>query len=388
MSGEFSRTIGNYSGDRDGWNQKITNQGGDFLQSWQWGEFQRAIGQQVWRLDAGGVSVQVLQYSLPWGQNYLYGPHISIRYQESSIKRVVEEVLAVLQGLAKKHGSIFLRVDFLVEQATAIATDLQQALREAKFRPAPSNYYFSAVSQSPFVAHLDVGQLPDKVLASLRYNTRRSLRLAQEAGVAVKTSDDIQQFFALLKNMSLRKGFGAHPQGHYFKLQQAFGDDLVLLLVHKGGCHCECPEYAEGCVAISGSALSQDSRLPRCSSEVGNKNFCSLRARNDKLLSGAMMLFYGEQATYLHAASLPNKENLGAPYMILWQAILEAKKRGCKVLDLGAIAPADELSHPWQSITTFKMGWRPKPVNYLSAYDWVNKKLWYKLYCGAKNFKF
>jgi len=330
--------IENYTGGKESWSQKIISQGSDFLQSWQWGEFQKSIGQKVIRQEIVGVPVQIIKYSLPMGQSYLYGPHLGIKNQESRIKGAVSEVLSELRGLAKKHGSIFLRIDFLAEQEAESVADLRQLLREAGFRPAPNNYYFSAVSQSPFVAHLDISGSQEQILSAMRYNTRRSIRLAKNRGVVVERSEDIGSFFNLLTQTSQRKNVGLHPREHYLKLKQAFGDDLILLMAYN----------------------------------------------QKELLAGAMILFFGEQATYLHAGSLSGSQNQEAPYLILWYAIQEAKKRGCKILNLGAVASETSQNHPWQSITTFKMGWRPRIVNYLPAYDWVNKQLWYKLYCWKK----
>jgi len=327
------------SENKETWNQAVVNHGADFLQSFQWSEFQKSIGQKVIKQEIAGVPVQIIKYPLPFKQSYLYAPHVFSAKGKAQSKKLEKE-LQELKIICKQEKSIFLRVDFLREQETESAAEMRQELKEAKFKSAPANYYFSAISQPPFAAHLDIGGSEEQILSNMRYNTRRSIRLAKERGVAVEQLENIKSFFNLLTQTSQRKNVGLHPREHYFKLKQAFGEDLVLLMAY-------------------------------------NKK---------QLLAGAMILFFGEQATYLHAGSLPGSQNQEAPYLILWQAILEAKKRGCKILDLGAVAPEGSQNHPWQSITTFKMGWRPKIVNYLSAYDWVNKPFWYKMYCLRKKF--
>jgi len=379
-----------FLGNKENWNQKIINQGSDFLQSWQWGEFQKSIGQKVIRQEIADMPVQIIKYPLPMGQSYLYGPHLfSVKCkvptyaealadkQSAKLKEELQE-LQELKVICKKENAIFLRVDFLAEKITETATELQRALREAKFQPAPENYYFSAVSQSPHVAHLDISGSEEQILSAMRYNTRRSIRLAKNRGIIVEQSEDIESFFNLLTQTSQRKNVSLHPREHYFKLKQALGSDLVLLMAYKKYRHSEAGATAE----------AEESQGVAVNSGDTPKSF-GLRPQDDSctLLAGAMILFFGKQATYLHAGSLSGSQNQEAPYLILWYAIQEAKKRGCKILDLGAVAPEGSQNHPWQSITTFKMGWRPRAVNYLPAYDWVNKQLWYKLYCWKKNLK-
>jgi lipid II:glycine glycyltransferase (peptidoglycan interpeptide bridge formation enzyme) len=56
---------------------------------------------------------------------------------------------------------------------------------------------------------------------------------------------------------------------------------------------------------------------------------------------------------------------------VVWRAINEAKKRGCKLFDFYGASPADKPNHPWAGPTLFKQGFGSYRVNYLTAQDLV-----------------
>ena len=65
-----------------------TAQGGQFLQSWDWGEFQKTRNRRVWRF---GIytdnrlisSVQIIEHKLPLSRSYIYAPAWSSICQSS-----------------------------------------------------------------------------------------------------------------------------------------------------------------------------------------------------------------------------------------------------------------------------------------------------------------
>ena len=76
------------------WNKFILENNGLFLQSWEWGEFQKSLGRKVWRLgDCENWAALVIRHDLPLGKNYLYcpgGPVLSCPlYPPSSVEEGV-----------------------------------------------------------------------------------------------------------------------------------------------------------------------------------------------------------------------------------------------------------------------------------------------------------
>ena len=73
-----------------------------------------------------------------------------------------------------------------------------------------------------------------------------------------------------------------------------------------------------------------------------------------------------------------------APYLVQWESILEAKKRGCVNYDFGGTAPEGSVKHPWAGITRFKKGFGGREVSFIGAYDLPLNKRWYWIYKVAR----
>jgi len=58
------------------------------------------------------------------------------------------------------------------------------------------------------------------------------------------------------------------------------------------------------------------------------------------------------------------------PYLLQWEAIKEAKHRGCKIYDFwGFTDPKLYPQHPWAGPTLFKMGFGGQSYEYLKTQD-------------------
>ena len=74
-----------------------------------------------------------------------------------------------------------------------------------------------------------------------------------------------------------------------------------------------------------------------------------------QILAGAVVMLFGDAATYLYAASSSDKRELNAPSLVLWEAIKLAKNFGKKWYDMWGVAPAGAgEQHSWAGITRFK----------------------------------
>ena len=90
---------------------------------------------------------------------------------------------------------------------------------------------------------------------------------------------------------------------------------------------------------------------------------------NNQPLASAVIVFYGNSAFYHHGASAESK--IPSAYLLQWEAILEAKRRGHKFYNFWGIVP-DEVAakgHPWAGITLFKKGFGGFRTDYLHAQD-------------------
>ena len=66
------------------------------------------------------------------------------------------------------------------------------------------------------------------------------------------------------------------------------------------------------------------------------------------------------------------------PYLLQWEAIKEAKNRGCKMYDFwGFTDPKKEPRHPWAGPTLFKMGFGGRAYEYVKTRDLpLSRKYW------------
>lgn len=86
-----------------------------------------------------------------------------------------------------------------------------------------------------------------------------------------------------------------------------------------------------------------------------------------RLLSAALIIFYNDQAIYHHSASMEQK--IAVNYLLQWEAIQEAKRRGMAIYNFFGIAPENNSRHPWLGLTLFKKGFGGRKVEYLHAQD-------------------
>ena len=158
----------------------------------------------------------------------------------------------------------------------------------------------------------------------MRKTTRYEIRRAEKLDVKVIKSEDpkeLKHFFTLYAATSERHGFVAHAS-----IQEEFE---VFVKEHKA-------------LLLVGSHEGQ-------------------------VIASTIMLFYGGQAIYHHGASVSSKTPVS--YLVQWEAIKEAKKRGIKLYNFYGIAPDDMPNHPWRGITLFKKGFGGREINFVHAHD-------------------
>ncbi len=102
--------------DKEKYNQFVAaNDSGSFLQSWEWGQWQSALGREAKRFfykdtsSAGGNrlgALQVIKMPLPLGRYYWYAPYGPMARNQLTI---LDEVF--LRELGKKlQGAVFIRL--------------------------------------------------------------------------------------------------------------------------------------------------------------------------------------------------------------------------------------------------------------------------------------
>lgn len=71
-------------------------------------------------------------------------------------------------------------------------------------------------------------------------------------------------------------------------------------------------------------------------------------------LAGAFILIHDQVAYYYYSGALPEGKRLDLPYLVIWECIQEAKKRGCKVWDFEGIYDPRWPNKGWLGFSHFK----------------------------------
>lgn len=312
-----------------------------FLQSWQWGEFQQKLGRKIFRLvlwqDKKIIGVALLiKMLLPVGKSYFYCPRgpLIINSKEQTLNIFFKKI----KEIAQKEKSIFFRFEPPVIENYKFS----QTKSESFFSGKIKNYRKVADVQPSQILLLDLTKSEEEILEVMHPKTRYNIRLAKRKGVVVRQGEgdkDIEAFVSLTLETAERDGFRSHPANHYRKLL-SLNHAFVKLF------------FAE------------------------HKN---------KVLAANLMINFGDTCTYSHGASSNQYKNLMAPHLLHWYCLCQAKRAGYKYYDFGG---ADEKK--WPGVTRFKRSFVNQKtgleISYPGTFDLPLDKKWYWLYSIAKKF--
>jgi len=92
----------------------------------------------------------------------------------------------------------------------------------------------------------------------------------------------------------------------------------------------------------------------------GKKVFC-ITVSN---MAGALLLTHKNTAFYYYAGSTAEGTKLNLPYLVVWEAMKEAKKRNCKMWDFEGIYDPRWPNKSWKGFTHFKKSFGGKEIEF------------------------
>ncbi len=102
---------------------------------------------------------------------------------------------------------------------------------------------------------------------------------------------------------------------------------------------------------------------------------------NGEVISAAIVTYFGKVATYYYGVSSNSHRNVMAPYLLHWEIMRQAKKKGYTSYDLFGIAPTGkEKGHIWEGVTAFKRKFGGSEVSYALPQELVFNRIWYFIY--------
>lgn len=325
--------------DKKIWEKFVQNfAGANFLQSWNWGEFHQVLGHQISRVGFFQAEklVGVMQAIVEKGKRATYltvpgGPLIN--WEEDEVKGVF---LEAIKRMAGEYKCSFVRVR---PQMKNNETNNKMFIKFG-FVMAPMHLH------AQLTLKLDLSKTDEQLMAEMRKATRYEIRQAIKMGIIIEEStdpEDMNAFYDLQVSTSARQAFVPFSKKYLKEQFKAFvNDDQVVLFTAK----------YEG-----------------------------------KILAQAMVIFYGQEADYHYGASSEEGRKYPGAYLIQWQAMKEARKRGLKYYDLWGIAPGDKPKHRFYGVSLFKRGFGGEEMEYLHARDLVISRPRYLINWGIEEWR-
>lgn len=292
----------------------------NLLQSKEWEEFEKALGHETfWMNDGLFIKNQLFDKRC-----YLYCPKGPESLDDSFLDKMIE--------LGKKEKAIFVRIE-------PLTCEWNEERRCIKRKTGSHQIRKTKDINPPGTLILNITRPEEDILSQMKQKARYNINLARKKGVEIEATTDPEKaaiFYKIMKETTSRDGFSAHSLRHYKKQIEILGEKGIIKLY--------------------------------------------LAKYEDKYIAANIVSFFGNTASYLHGASSNEYRNVMAPYLLQWQAILDAKEQGLEYYDFWGIAPDDNLRHKWAGVTKFKKGFGGEPVFYPGTYDLVISKGWYFLY--------
>jgi len=317
------------------WDNWFKKQGqSEFLQSWDWGEFQAFTGKPVIRLQAvedGEVmwQGQGFEHRLGMGMKYLYAPKLQIQ----NFKFQIIDFL-------KKYRFIFFRIEPV--------NNLQ--LTTYNLQPTKNR-------QPQTTLILDLTQPEETLLANMHSKTRYNICLAERKGVVVREEKNIDVFWKLNEATIARDKFKSHPKEYYKKM------------LENNFCHQLTAYYPFG--------SAQGKPIAAILLTVFGDTITYLHGVSGNEQRNLMAPYF------LQLEGIKLGKKLGCQYYDFGGIAPDAK--------IGATTCFNDFcwpaNHPWTGITRFKAGFGGERRDYPMAMDVVLSEWRYEVYRIFKNIK-
>ena len=259
------------------WDQYLSKHlNAHILQSRLWGEFKGNFGWKSVFIQSGSSGAQLLLRKLPFGFTIGYVPKGPIGLIR---KEILDEIIR--QSQINNAIVLYIEPDGWEEEFGNLC------LLNSKFEASD----LSIQPRRTILVSLEGSE--EELLERMKQKTRYNIRLAQKKEITVETSSDIEVFIRLMKETGERNQFGVHDANYYRLVYEKFiKDHNCELLIAK---------FHETAIA-------------------------------------ALMLFIrGKRAWYFYGASSDGERNRMPTYLLQWEAMRLAAKKGCTEYDLWGI---------------------------------------------------
>ena len=178
-------------------------------------------------------------------------------------------------------------------------------------------------------------------LRAMKPKGRYNVGLARRHGVAVvedSTDRGLDDFLAIRDDTARRHDLKRRSRRYYADMQREFGPCVQLFFAELAG----------------------------------------------RRLASALVIRFGDRATYLYGGSLEEKREVMAPYLLHHEIMNRMAAAGCICYDLWGTSPPGQSAHDWAGISTFKRKFGGVEVAHVPTLDHVYDRAAYARFVSAE----
>lgn len=235
-------------------------------------------------------------------------------------------------------------------------------------RKAPSNHI------CPNTVIIDLRPSPEKLLSSMRQQTRNAIRRAYKEEIDFSICDakspdlmeNLKNWHKIYKETGLRKKF-FFEEFEYFK----------TLFEYAG--NADNSENKE-------IRFEKKSKVPLDASVPSPKFYLFTASKNGKMLSGLVLAISAKRAYYMYAASSLEERQCMPNYGLQWEVIRFARSKGCVQYDLMGIPQDKTCEDPMAGLYIFKTGFGGQKTHFGGTWDFPYDSERYKTFALNETF--
>lgn len=290
-----------------------------FLQSWNWGDFQIKQENKIWRLgiyDGDRIVLIALVVKIAARR----GTFLLIQHLLETNEEVLQFLSEELKELGRSEGADFIRIAPL----WADTTENLRIFKDLGFKKSPMH---ASAYEATWKLNITIPE--EELLKNMRKTTRYLIRQTEKnPDISIEKSlgaDNLKVYQELNREVSKRQKFAPFSDEYIKNEFESFSDGKALWIFGK---------------------------------------------YKGEVAAGALVIFWSGIGFYHQAASVSKYAKFSIPYLLQWEAIKEAKNRGCILYDFwGYTDPQKHPGHPWAGPTLFKMGFGGYAKEYLKTQD-------------------
>ena len=218
----------------------------------------------------------------------------------------------ILKNLAKKHNSIYTIIENtdIIHPHQNPQKNLSKKIKEIIPR---------------FTQIIDLSQSEDQILKNMHSKGRYNIRLSKKHNVTIQKSNDIDTFYELLEQTSLRDKFNINPKNFYQEMLNVLSPQNKAQL------------------------------------------FMAYHPSTPKPIAGILNTYIDKTCTYYYGASNHDFRQFMAPYLLQWHAILDAKNQGFQTYDFLGVSNPNNPKDTLIGVTNFKSKFGGQTIQFQPA---------------------